>query len=181
MDSDALEVPHNSSAIQAAGKIAGRFSFFELHDRGALNLERHGHPGTAGCNSRSRRKAIEISPGLDEGAEQIGGSGNTTKDRDGRFVHMHPRIGPIVAKLPRHTSHVLLGLSSLKLLESFKDVCVACGLGQRFKVQRFRHFASLCANHQVAHQKALAWRGRSSSDILDLCYHLYDDESQKAM
>ena len=67
-------------------------------------------------------------------------------------------------------------------MEYLKDACVACGLGHRFKVHSFRHhFASLCANHQVAHKKALAWLGHSSSDILDLYYHLHDDDSQQAM
>ncbi len=36
-------------------------------------------------------------------------------------------------------------------------------------------------HHQVAHKKALAWLGHSSSDILDLYYHLHDDDSQQAM
>ena len=35
-------------------------------------------------------------------------------------------------------------------------------------------FASLCANHRVAHRKALAWLGHSSSEMLDLYYHLHD-------
>ena len=51
-----------------------------------------------------------------------------------------------------------------------------------FKLHSFRHhFASLCANHGVAHRKALAWLGHSSSDMLDLYYHLHDDDSQQAM
>ena len=43
------------------------------------------------------------------------------------------------------------------------------------------HFASLCANHQVAYRKALTWLGHSSSEILDLYYHLHDADSQAAM
>ena len=39
----------------------------------------------------------------------------------------------------------------------------------------------LCANHQVAHRKAPAWMGHSSSEILDLYYHLSDPDSQGAM
>ena len=36
-----------------------------------------------------------------------GGSGDTTKDKDERFVPIHPRIRPIIEKLPRRTSRVL--------------------------------------------------------------------------
>lgn len=41
--------------------------------------------------------------------------------------------------------------------------------------------ASLCANNRVAHRKALAWLGHSSSDMLDLYYHLHDEDSLQAM
>ena len=51
-----------------------------------------------------------------------------------------------------------------------------------YKLHSFRHhFASMCANHQVAYKKALAWLGHRSSEILDLYYHLNDAESQSAM
>ncbi len=33
----------------------------------------------------------------------------------------------------------------------------------------------------TAYRKALAWLGHSSSDILDLYYHLHDEDSQNAM
>jgi len=33
----------------------------------------------------------------------------------------------------------------------------------------------------VAHWKALAWLGHSSSEMLDLYFHLHDEESQQAM
>ena len=39
----------------------------------------------------------------------------------------------------------------------------------------------MCANHRVAHRKALAWLGHSSSDLLDLYYHLHDEDSQNTM
>ena len=43
------------------------------------------------------------------------------------------------------------------------------------------HFASLCANHDFADRKTLAWLGHSSSQMLDLYYRLYDEDSQQAM
>jgi integrase len=52
----------------------------------------------------------------------------------------------------------------------------------QYKLHSFRHhFASLCANHQVAYRKALAWLGHSSSEMLDLYYHLRDEDSRQAM
>ncbi len=39
----------------------------------------------------------------------------------------------------------------------------------------------MCANHGVAHRKALAWLGHSSSDMLDLYYHLSDEDSLNSM
>ena len=33
----------------------------------------------------------------------------------------------------------------------------------------------------MAYRKALAWPGHSSSDMLDLYYHLHDEDSQQAM
>jgi integrase len=51
-----------------------------------------------------------------------------------------------------------------------------------FKLYSFRHhFASMCANPHVAYRKALAWLGHSSSDMLELYSHLYDEESEEAM
>ena len=53
---------------------------------------------------------------------------------------------------------------------------------EKFKRHLFRrYFASLCANLYVAHRKALTWLGHNSPDILELYYHLTNDESQAAM
>ena len=52
----------------------------------------------------------------------------------------------------------------------------------QYKLHSFRHhFASMCANHGVAHRKALAWLGHSNSEMLDLYYHLHDDDSLQTM
>ena len=70
------------------------------------------------------------------------------------------------------------------LLKRLKELCAACKLpgAKQFKLHSFRHhFASLCANHRVAYRKALAWLGHSSSEMLDLYYHLHDEDSQQAM
>ena len=39
----------------------------------------------------------------------------------------------------------------------------------------------MCSNHGVAHRKVLAWLGHSSSEMLDLYYHLHDEDSQRTM
>lgn len=111
-----------------------------------------------------------------------GGSGETTKDKDHRFVPVHPRIRPLIDALPRDGELVLPSACERRLLDAIKATCKKLGLGTKYKLHSFRHhFASLCANHSVAYRKALAWLGHSSSEILDLYYHLHDDESEAAM
>ena len=39
----------------------------------------------------------------------------------------------------------------------------------------------MCANHGVVHRKVLAWLGHSSSEMLDLYYHLNDEDSHNTM
>lgn len=111
-----------------------------------------------------------------------GGSGDAPKDKDERFVPIHPRITPILRALDRTERRVLPELVARRLLSDLKELCHTCVLSRKFKVHSLRHhFASMCANHQVAYKKALAWLGHSSSDILDLYYHLHDAESEAAM
>jgi site-specific recombinase XerD len=113
-----------------------------------------------------------------------GGSNGTTKDKDERFVPIHPRIAALLSSLARKTPLAFPGITERVLLQRVKDLCGELGFvnAEKFKLHSFRHhFASLCANHHVAHRKALSWLGHSSSDILELYYHLTDDESQSAM
>ena len=113
-----------------------------------------------------------------------GGSTGTTKDKDDRFVPIHPQIRRLLEVLPRTGERVFPGITERQLLKRLKAICHEVGLEdpQRYKLHSFRHhFAGLCANHQVAYRKALAWLGHSSSAILDLYYHLNDSDSQTAM
>ncbi len=115
---------------------------------------------------------------------RLGGSGGTTKDKDHRFVPISPRIRPLLESLSRTGQLVFPSTSERRLLKNLKNICREIGLPspQQFKLHSFRHhFASMCANHGVAHRKALAWLGHSSSDMLDLYYHLHDADSQAAM
>jgi len=111
-----------------------------------------------------------------------GGSAGTTKDKDDRFVPIHPRVRLVLEGLPRISERVLPGLRDRRLLARLKAVCRDLGFGQHYKVHSFRHyFASTVANSSVPYRMALAWLGHSSSDILDHYYHLHDAESEAAM
>ena len=111
-----------------------------------------------------------------------GGSGETTKDKDERYVPIHPRIRPVLDALPRSSEHLLPGLRDRLLLDRLKAACVAAGLGRSFKVHSLRHhFASLVANHNVSYKKALTWMGHSDSEMLSNYYHLHDDEAEASM
>ena len=113
-----------------------------------------------------------------------GGSNGTTKDKDDRFVPIHPKIAEFL-KFHRKNNGILVPtINARKLLKRIKFLCKECGFENptQYKLHSFRHhFASLCANHGVAHRKALAWLGHSSSEMLDLYYHLHDEDSQKTM
>jgi len=115
---------------------------------------------------------------------RLGGSNGTTKDKDARFVPIHPRIRPLIAALDKSGDHVFPDIRERQLLQRVKALCAELKFpkASEFKLHSFRHhFASLCANHQVAYRKALAWLGHSDSSILQLYYHLTDDDSQAAM
>jgi integrase len=112
-----------------------------------------------------------------------GGSRGMTKDKEDRFVPVHPRIEELLGP-PRAAGRILSTINERRLLGRLKKLCVQCRWpnAYTFKLHSFRHhFASMCANNHVAHRKALAWLGHSSSDMLDLYYHLHDDDSQQAM
>ena len=112
-----------------------------------------------------------------------GGSNGTTKDREDRFVPIHPQIADLLPR--RKMDDVLLpNIKARKLLGRLKILCAECEFNNptQYKLHSFRHyFASLCANHGVAYRKALAWLGHSNSEMLDLYYHIHDDDSQKTM
>ncbi len=79
---------------------------------------------------------------------------------------------------------IFQSITERKLLGRLKILCSQCNFDnpKQYKLHSFRHhFASLCANHNVAYKKALAWLGHSNSDMLDLYYHLHDADSQQAM
>ena len=113
-----------------------------------------------------------------------GGSGDTTKDKDDRFVPVHPKIAVLLDPITSRSGLVCPSTAERSLLQRLKGLCAICEFEgpSKYKLHSFRHyFASLCANHRVAYRKALAWLGHSSSEMLDLYYHLHDEDSQQAM
>jgi site-specific recombinase XerD len=113
-----------------------------------------------------------------------GGSNGTTKDRDDRFVPAHPIVTRQLAELRAGRGKIFREICERRLLKRLKDLCEDRGFEtpRSFKLHSFRHhFASLCANNRVAHRKALAWLGHSSSNMLDLYYHLHDEDSLATM
>ena len=113
-----------------------------------------------------------------------GGSNGTTKDRDERFVPIHPKVADLLAGHRKTGALLLSKIKSRGLLKRLKILCADCEFEnpRQYKLHSFRHhFASICANHGVAYKKTLVWLGHSSSEMLDLYYHLNDDESYRTM
>jgi integrase len=113
-----------------------------------------------------------------------GGSNGTTKDKEERFVPVHQKISDLLGPTNLKTGLIFQTIKERSLLKRLKELCKQCEFEnpRQYKLHSFRHyFASLCANHNIAYRKALAWLGHSSSQMLDLYYHLNDDESQQAM
>jgi len=113
-----------------------------------------------------------------------GGSNGMTKDKDERFVPVHPVVSDLLGTSRKRSIPIFTCITERRLLQRLKTLCEVCEFDnpRQYKLHSFRHhFASLCANHHVAHRKALAWLGHSSSEMLDLYYHLHDEDSQQAM
>jgi len=110
------------------------------------------------------------------------------KDKDHRVVPIHPRIRPILEAMSTERGGagglVMPDLRARTLLTRLKRLCRDCEFpnAERFKTHALRHhFASMCANKGVPYRLVLSWLGHSSSDILGLYYHLFDEESRAAM
>ncbi|MDX9911458.1 MAG: tyrosine-type recombinase/integrase [Phycisphaerales bacterium] len=111
-----------------------------------------------------------------------GGACDAPKDKDDRFVPIHPRIRPIIDALPRVSDRVLPDLRERTLLARVQRLARELGLGPGCKTHGLRHhFVSMCASSGVPTRLCLSWVGHSSSAILDLYYHLHDGESEAAM
>ena len=98
------------------------------------------------------------------------------------MLHVPMRVPSV--SVPSATGKVFKAITERHRLQRLKGLCETCSFKnpKQYKLHSFRHhFASLCANHNVAYRKAPAWLGHSSSQMLDLYYHLHDEDSQQAM
>jgi len=112
-----------------------------------------------------------------------GGSSGTRKDKEERFVPVHPKVAAHLNSLKK-SGPIFKAIRERTLLQRLKELCAECGFEnpQQYKLHTFRHhFASLCANNNVAYRKALTWLGHSSSQMLELYYHLHDEDRQRAI
>ncbi|MEO0631645.1 MAG: site-specific integrase, partial [Planctomycetota bacterium] len=112
-----------------------------------------------------------------------GAATGKTKTKQERFVPIHPTVRRVLEALPRSHERVVPGLKERTLLSQIKRLGKQVGLPPGVKCHSMRHhFASMCANSRtIPYRMAMQWLGHSSSQILDLYYHLHDNESQAAM
>ncbi|MHC4234086.1 MAG: tyrosine-type recombinase/integrase [Planctomycetota bacterium] len=84
---------------------------------------------------------------------QLGGSNESTKDKDDRFVPIHPKVADLFAPLTKDWGRIFSRITERRLLKRLKALCTECGFDnlQQYKLHSFRHhFASLCARNRVA-------------------------------
>tara|TARA_A100000171_G_C2139977_1_gene154271 strand:- start:2333 stop:3499 length:1167 start_codon:yes stop_codon:yes gene_type:complete len=111
-----------------------------------------------------------------------GGSGDAPKDKEDRFVPIHPRIKPLIQTQLRSGPLVLPGLRDRMLLSKFKQAAKEAGISGRVTVHSLRHsFVSMCAASHVPQRLVLDWVGHSSSSITQLYYHRSERVSEHAM
>ncbi len=94
-----------------------------------------------------------------------GGSNGSTKDKDERFVPIHPKVAEQFGSPRSDRGPIYCEITQRTLLKRLKALCKRCEFEnpQQYKLPSFRHHvASLCANNRVAHRKALAWLGHGS-------------------
>jgi len=117
-----------------------------------------------------------------------------TKSGQGRPIPITKELRDVLAALPRdqdrvfsHPPTTMYGygeraLDETQLLHAIKRLCKRLGFSEKLKLHSFRHFfASTCARNNVSYKFALKWMGHSSSEILDLYFHMHDREAQQAI
>ncbi len=113
---------------------------------------------------------------------RLGGSNDSTKTRSDRFVPISRQARMVLDSLPRDDRLVLPKLRPRTLLARVKRLCRELGYPTTLKTHSIRHaFASRCANRQIPYRMALEFMGHKNSDVLDMYYHLNDEEANRAM
>jgi integrase len=125
-----------------------------------------------------------------------GGSGDTTKGKEARYVPIHKDLRTLLDTLPRTHEWVFTArpsakhpegggmISERRLLLSLKRLCKRCGFPNpnQYKVHTFRHvFASMLARSNEGYKTALQLVGHKNSRIFDIYYKMYAEDAKKSI
>ena len=125
-----------------------------------------------------------------------GGSGDTTKGKEARYVPIHEDLRPLLDKLPRTHDWVFTArpskkhpegggmISERRLLLSLKRLCKRCKFHNpdQYKIHTFRHaFASMLARTNEGYKAALQLMGHKNSRVFDIYYKMYMEDAKKAI
>ena len=113
-----------------------------------------------------------------------GGSNGTTKDKDDRFIPVHSTIAGLLPKR-NGSGLVFKTITERRLLKRVKQLSEQCEFEnpKQYKLHSFRHhFASLCANNNIAPPKSPGLARSPQFGNAGFCSTtLHDDDSLKAM
>ena len=125
-----------------------------------------------------------------------GGSGETTKGKETRYVPIHEDLRVLLDKLPRDHELVFTArpsgkypdgggmVSARRLLLSLKRLCKRCKFNNptQYKLHTFRHvFASMLARSNEGYKTALQLMGHKNSRVFDIYYKMYMEDARKAI
>jgi integrase len=123
----------------------------------------------------------------------------TLKAGRGRSFPIHEELRPVLEAMTQHPDgYVFHGPKGGRLKpDTVRRILireVLTPLAERFptpegevgfvdgRLHSFRHFfCSLCANRGVPQQVVMRWLGHTSSDMVQLYYHLHDEEARRQM
>lgn len=125
-----------------------------------------------------------------------GGSGETTKGKETRYIPIHEELRILMEKLPQDYDLVFTArpskkfpngggmISERRLLLSLKRLCKRCKFNnpQQYKLHTFRHvFASMLARSNEGLKSALELMGHRNSRVFDVYYKMYMEDAKKAI
>lgn len=125
-----------------------------------------------------------------------GGSRGKTKDKEARSIPLHPELVKVLLPMRQPSGRVFRRLPSKRhpgndgslnersMLTRVKAMCRRCGFTNpdQYKLHTFRHaFASMHARAGTSYRYALELMGHSDSRILNIYYHIYDEELEKSI
>ncbi|XAM01592.1 site-specific integrase [Phycisphaeraceae bacterium D3-23] len=154
-----------------------------------------------GCRYGEARDVLWSDIDFERGASGFvliskGGSAGRTKDKESRRIPIHAELKTALMKLDHIGDRVFHGIPSPRyplgtmpisapmLLRRVKEICTEAGFEnpRQYKLHTFRHFfASMHARAGTSYKYALELMGHSDSRVLDLYYHMYDEDLEKSI